>query len=70
MIDALLIKPLNDSSSTKHSQMSTESIIEDPDSLFCRNLVGQMKQFSPRKKIKARFKISEVMFDLSMTLHK
>ena len=65
MVDALLVKALNEeSSSATHSQMCNENIMEDPDSLFCRSLVGQMKQFTPRKKSKARFKISQVMFDL------
>ena len=41
MVDALLVNALNEeSSSATHSQMCNESIIEDPDSLFCRSLEG------------------------------
>ena len=63
MVDALLVKALHDDSQQLGKKENNHDQ-DDPDSLFCRSIIGQMKQLTPKMRNKARCKISQVMFEL------
>ena len=59
-VDALLVKALMDD---KNDQKTMEPTDSDTDSLFCKSLIGQLKDLSPINRKKAKISIMQLLLE-------